>query len=186
MKLAPLVVAASLALATFVPAATAHADEAGDASPTAARDRFAGNFAYGGGAAQDKAREDAIEKATDSMFFATRGIARGRLKDKTVIRQQIGISFGGGNITTTFSSLPAAVSPENGSPAPYKSGDDTVQLTQKITPDGKLVQSFTASDGNRTNTYSLSADGKTLTMAVVVTSTKIPQPVRYMLTYVRR
>lgn len=188
MKLRHLLLASSVALVTVVPTVSAMADEPAapaPPSPTAARDRFAGNFNYVGGDKQLAARDAAIEKATDSMFFATRGIARGRVKDKTVIRQQLGFSFAGGNITATASNIAPAVSPENGSPAPYKSGDDTVQLSQKISPEGKLLQTFTASDGSRSNTYILSPDGKTLNVYITLQSAKLPQPVSYTLTYAR-
>ena len=190
MKLRHLLLASAIAVTAFVPAASASADEPAappaDASPTAARDRFAGNYAYAGGEKQQQARDAAIEKATDSMFFATRGIARGRVKDKTVIRAVIGFSFAGGNITGTASDVAPATSPENGSPVPYKSGSDTVQLSQKILPDGRLFQTFTASDGSRSNTYVLSADGKTLNIFITLKSEKLPQPVSYTLTYVRK
>ena len=190
MKLRHLLLASAIAVTAFVPAASASADEPAappaDASPTAARDRFAGNFAYAGGEKQQQARDAAIEKATDSMFFVTRGVARSRVKDKTAISPLIGFSFGNGTITGSAASVTPAVSPENGAAVPYKAGGDTVQLSQKVTADGKIVQSFTASDGNRTNTYVLSPDNRTLNVFITVSSQRLPQPVSFTLTYLRK
>lgn len=190
MKLRHLILASAIVVTALVPAVTASADEpaapAPDASPTAARDRFAGSYAYAGGDKQLQARDAAIEKATDSMFFATRGIARGRVRDKTVIRAQIGFSFAGGMITGTASDVGAATSPETGAPVPYKAGSETVQLSQKILPDGRLFQTFTASDGSRSNTYVLSPDGKTINIFITLKSEKLPRPISYTLTYLRK
>lgn len=185
MKLRPLALAAALAVSVLAPAMPASADEPA-ASPTSARDRFAGSYAYVGGERQQQARDASIEKATDNMFFAIRGIARSRVKDKTAISPLIGFSFGNGTITGSAAAVTPATSPENGSSVPYKAGGDTVQLSQRITSDGKIVQSFTASDGNRTNTYVLSPDNRTLNVFITVTSQKLSQPVSYTLTYVRR
>ena len=183
-----------LSLLVFVAAlgaaAPAYADEPAapkaDASPTAARDRFAGTFGFVGGDKQREALNAAIEKATDSMFFATRGIARSRLRDKTQIRAVVGFSFGGGNITSTASDITPAVSPESGAFGQYKSGSDTLKLSQKITGEGHLLQSFIAEDGSRTSTFVLSPDGKTLTVHIVLKSSKLPEPVQYTLTYQRK
>lgn len=185
-------VALSLVIAAF--AGSASADEptpapAPSAAPAPApspRDRFAGSFTFGGAEAEKKARVAAIEKSVDGIFFAVRGIAKGKVETKTVIRQDIGFSFAGGNITTTSSGANPATSPESGASVPYKSGDDTVQLSQKFNAQGQLVQTFQGSEGGRTNVYTLSADGRTLTLSVTLTSSKLSVPCRYNLTYVRK
>lgn len=160
---------------------------ADDPAPAAApKDRFAGNYTFVGGQKQKDALEAAIDKATDDMSFITRPIARSRLREKTKIRATMGFAFGGGNITWTASDVPAAVSPEDGSYGSYKSGSDTLKLSQKINAAGQLLQSFVAEDGSRKNTYTLSADGKTLTVNIVLTSSKLPAPVSYALTYQKK
>src|SRR6187402_2071381 len=98
MKLRHLLLATALAVTSVVPAVSAWADEPA-ASPMSPRDRFAGSYAYAGGDRQQQARDAAIEKATDSMFFVTRGVARSRVKEKTAISPLIGFSFGNGTIT---------------------------------------------------------------------------------------
>jgi hypothetical protein len=174
-----LVVATALALTAVVPSA-ASAD-----SPSAASARLAGTYAYAGGEQQQKARLAAIEKATDDMFFITRRVARGRLKDRTAIWANVGFSFNEGMIITTMSKLPTATSPESGAAVRYTLDGDKLRLSQKVTTDGRLVQSFANEDGTRTNIYTLSPDGRTLSIAVTVASSQLPAPVSYTLTYVR-
>lgn len=184
MKLTALLPALSLLVlastAAADPPAAAPAQEAPAASP---RERFAGTYSYVGGDKQKAAIEAAIEKAIDGMFFATKPIARSRLKDKTQIRNPVGFAFGGGNITIKMGGVADATSKDDGSPAQYKSGSDTVKLTQKFAGDNQIVQVFAADDGTRTNVYTLSADGKTLTVSITLTSSKLSAPVKYALTY---
>jgi len=78
------------------------------------------------------------------------------------------------------------VSPENVASKPTKSGVDTVRLTQKLNAKGQIVQNFKGEDGGRTNTYSISPDGNTLTLEVVLSSSKLSVPCKFTLTYVRK
>lgn len=184
--LARVVAFGALVGASITSGPTALADAPASASATAARDRFAGSYVFVGGQKQRDALEAAIAKATDDMSFITRPIARSRLRDKTQIRANMGFAFGGGNITWTASDVPPAISPEDGSFGQYKSGSDTLKLSQKVNAAGQLIQSFVASDGSRKSTYTLSADGKTLLVSLTVNSTKLPAPVQYSLTYQKK
>lgn len=183
MKVRPLFFASALTLATL--ASTPSPASADEPTMADSATRFAGNYRFAGGDTQRLARDSAIDKATESMFFITRGVARGRVKEKTEIWASVGFSFRNGFITTTMSKLPSATSPASGSTVPYNMGSDDLRLAQRIGADGKLVQSFSGSDATRTNTYVLSPDGRTLTVSVVVTSAKLPRPICYALTYVR-
>lgn len=150
------------------------------------RDRLVGTYAFAGGEKETAAKNAAIDKATEDMFFAVKGLARSKLRDATQVRQPVRIVFGNGNIVVTATGAPPATSPENGSPTPYKDGGGTPsKLTQRLTADGKFVQIFVGESGMRSNTFTLSADGATLWMAVSVESPKLPKPIRYTLTYRR-
>jgi hypothetical protein len=157
------------------------------AQPTPSpRDRLLGTYVFAGGERETAAKDAAIDKATEDMFFAVKGLARSKLRDATQVRHPVKIAFGSGNIVVTATGAPPATSPENGSPTPYKDGGGTAsKLTQKLTADGKLVQIFASESGMRSNTFTLSADGTTLWMAVSVESPKLPKPIRYTLTYRR-
>jgi len=157
-------------------------------SPAAAalRERFAGTFLYVGGEKEIAARNAAIEKATESMFFAIRGTARSKLRDSTEVKLSVRFAFGSGNISVFTPGEAAAVSPERGTPAAYKASSGTpMQLTQRLTPDGKIEQIFVSDSGTRSVVFALSADGLTLSAVHTLSSSKLPQPVRYTLTYRR-
>jgi hypothetical protein len=48
-----------------------------------------------------------------------------------------------------------------------------------------LAQTFTSGEGRRVNDYTLSADGRTLTMEVKETSPQLPQSITYKQVYRR-
>lgn len=149
------------------------------------RNRYAGSFRYAGDAAEQKARLDAIDKSVSNLFFAIRGTARGKVTDRTRIMPTCRFEFSAGNIRSTVPGHAVAVSPETGTPAPYKVDDDAIVLTQRFEGD-KLVQVFRADEGGtRRNEFTLSADGNVLTMKATLSSPKLTTAVVYTLTYRR-
>lgn len=187
MRLAALTLVLLAASLSPVSSASAAASPAPDAAPTAgSTDRFAGSYAYVGGEAQRAALDAAIDQAVKGMFFAIRGIARGRLHDNTEIKTTIGFRFAGGNITSTANGEAPATSPESGAWTPFKAGAENLKLSQKLTAQGHLVQTFVAAEGSRTNDYVLSADGKVLTASITLRSEKLSAPLHYILTYKKR
>lgn len=178
-----LVTVFTLALAATPTPARADAPTA--AATPSVRDRFAGQFVYAGGEPQRAQVEAAIERAIEGMFFVAKPIARGKLRDKTEIKPHIGFSFAHASITSTASGVAPATSPDDGTAISYVAAGESLKLSQKLTPSGHLVQTFAAAEGTRTNDYVLSADGSQLTVAVTISSSKLPRPVRYVLGYRR-
>jgi len=187
MKRSPFVwLAVSLAAALATPAFADPAPAPSASAAPAGRERLAGRFSYVGGAKEIAVKDAAIEKATESMFFATRGIARSKLRDHTLVRAILSFAFANGTVTIGTSDTPPTVSPDNGTTVDYKNRDgDTMKLSQKLAPDGRLTQSLSTDAGGRVATFVLSADGKTLAVTHVLSSSKLPQPIRYTLTYQR-
>lgn len=76
--------------------------------------------------------------------------------------------------------------PANGTlPDWERSPGDLIDVTTR-TRDGRIEQSFDAEDGRRVNVFTLSPDGRTLTMDVTVTSPKLDGPLAYRLVFTRR
>ena len=119
------------------------------------------------------------------MNFVTRPIARGRLRKTNVPYNRMVISHTAAEVSTTFDNRHAIVSPTNGREIEWTREDGERLHLRTVWENGKLVQSFRADDGTRTNTYSASADGRTLTMHVRITSPRLPQPLEYNLVYNR-
>ncbi|MEO8799993.1 MAG: hypothetical protein ABI551_19000 [Polyangiaceae bacterium] len=183
--------AATTILAAPLFADVARADASASSSTGAAgvapseRHPFAGTFTYAGGDKQRAGIDAAIETAITGMFFVAKPIARSKLHEKTAVKNSVGFSFAKGKITSTASGAAPATSKDDGTGAPYKVDGETIRVLQNVTPNAHLLQTFAATDGTRSNDYTLSADGKTLTMTVTLSSGKLPRAVHYALTYQR-
>lgn len=137
----------------------------------------------------DRAHSDdinrAIESAVGKMSFITRPIARGRLRRTNNAYQRVVVSYNDTEVSTTFDQRRAITSPANGTPVQWTREDgEKFQLSTEWQGQ-RLVQTFRAEDGTRTNTYNLSADGRTLTMHVVIRSPRLSGPLEYNLVFNR-
>lgn len=128
---------------------------------------------------------EAINGAIGEMNFVVRQVARGRLKKTNVPYRKISIAHSPDKITVTTNERNAVVTPANGTPVKWEREDGEVMNVSTEWENGKLEQTFRAEDGQRVNVYSLSGDGNTLTMNVVITSPKLPDPLTYKLVYHR-
>lgn len=142
-----------------------------------------GTFSY---SAQESGDIDqAIREATGRMNFALRAIARPRLKKTNEAYRKVTIAPSGSSVTITTDSRAPITTPASGTPIRWKREDGETLDVSTVWQDGRLKQSFVAEDGRRDNVYTLSPDGRTLTMDVTVTSGRLPQPVTYKLVYKR-
>jgi hypothetical protein len=160
----------------------ARADAEARAAVPDERARFSASFFFTGSSTEEAARRAAIDRGIDSLFFAIRGIARSRLSDGTKIDEWVAFSFDAEKIRVQVPSS-AHVSPANGAQVEIGGGDST-KLSQWLEP-GKLTQVFTADEGWRRNVWTLSPDGRRLSLTVTVASPKLTRSVVYTLTYLR-
>jgi hypothetical protein len=137
----------------------------------------------------DRAHSDdvnrAIETAVARMSFVTRPIARGRLRRTNSVYNRVVINYTNAEVSTTFDQRHAIVSPANGQPVAWTREDGEKFQLSTSWENGRLVQTFRAEDGSRTNTYSISADGRTLTMHVTLRSPRLSAPLEYNLVFNR-
>lgn len=149
------------------------------------RAQYAGLYKYAGDAKEQQARQDAIDRAVSTFFFAVRGLARASIEGRTRILSSCKFEFASGKVTSTVPGHAVAVSPDSGAPAAYRVDDDAIVLTQRF-EGSHLVQTFVADEGGtRRNEFSLSADGKLLFMKATLSSPKLSAPIVYTLTYRR-
>jgi hypothetical protein len=148
------------------------------------RSRYAGLYRYAGDAREQKAHDEAIDRSVETFFFALRAMARAKVAARTRIAPTYKLEFSGGAIRATIPGRAVAVSPENGTPAPYRVDDEPIVLSQRFEGAG-LVQTFRSDDGARRNDLTLSPDGTVLTMKATLSSPKLSVPVTYTLTYRR-
>lgn len=128
----------------------------------------------------------AIDQGVASMNFVTRPIARGRLRKVNFPYRTLRISHTSSEITTVPDTRAPVVTPSNGTTVKWRREDGEIFDVSTSWEGTSLRQSFNADDGQRVNLFSLSPDGRTLTMHVTVTSPRLPKPVVYSLKYARQ
>jgi len=128
---------------------------------------------------------EVIENAVDKLNFLTRAIARGRLKKLNPAYHQVAITASPNEISVAVDNQPPLRTPAKGAPVAWV-GPDGGKVNASMQLAGqRLAQTFTSADGRRVNDYSLSPDGRTLTMQVTETSPRLSQTIAYKQVYRR-
>jgi len=128
---------------------------------------------------------EVIEDAVGKLNFLTRDIARGRLKKLNPAYRQVAITSSPNEISVTVDNQRPLRTPAKGAPVAWV-GPDGEKVNASMQLAGRrLEQTFTSADGRRVNDYTLSTDGRTLTMKVTETSPRLPQTITYKQVYRR-
>jgi hypothetical protein len=135
--------------------------------------------------AQSDNVDTAINQAISRMNIATRQIARPRLRRTNQPYQRVTIATTPQTISITTDSRAAITTNPTGTAIRWTREDGEVINVSTTLQNGNLRQIFAAEDGQRENVWSISPDGRTLTLNVTVTSGRLPQPLRYKLVYQR-
>lgn len=176
--------AASLVLLAFAAAdpAPASADPAAWTTLLAAPAGAA--FTFAGGGAERQQVSAAIEQAIAEMSFVVRPFARSRLTAGNRVCDRLSLRLDGGDLVVDRDGS-VVRSPADGQPGPWTGSDGKVYVVRQELRGGALIQRFTAEDGERTNTLTLSPDASRLRLAVEVRSGRLPAPLVYALEYLR-
>ena len=153
------------------------------ASPATANSRLDGTYTLD--QTNSDNINDVIEEALRKMNVLKRFIARGRLKKLNPVYHQVAISSSPNEISVTVDNQPTLRTPAKGTSIPWVGPDGGKANVSMQLSGGHLVQTFTSADGRRVNDYTLSSDGRTLTMQVTETSPRLSQPIRYNQIYRR-
>ena len=171
MNIAPRPFAALLFLLTLCPAAAAQESQ------------LRGTFVFNREASDDINR--AIDTAVAGMSFATRPTMRGRLRKSNQAYQRVIIDYDQRAVSITFDQRRPMESPANGTPVKWTREDGEKFDLSTEWEGGYLEQTLKGEQEMRTNTFSVSADGRTLTLNVVFSSPRLPRPLTYKLVYNR-
>lgn len=127
--------------------------------------------------------DQAIREATEEAGFFVRTVGRGMLADKLAPPTSIRIALTDTTVIIT----------EDGSGPRTVRLDGTGSNDSRVTEgpeamwvDESLVLTFREEDGVRRYEYSAGPDGDALTVDVTVEGSRLPQPIRYRLTYAVR
>ena len=126
-----------------------------------------------------------IEDAVGKLNFVTRDIARERLKKLNPAYRQVAIASSSNEISVTVDNQPPLRTPAKGAPVAWVSPDGGKVNVSMQLAGRSLAQTFTSADGRRVNDYTLSPDGRTLTMQVRETSPRLSHTITYKQVYRR-
>lgn len=127
----------------------------------------------------------AIEVVVAKMSFIKRPIARGRLGKTNPLYRRIEISQTATDIRVRFDERTPVAMPLDGRIVKWTREDGEVFDVSARLQGSELTQAFQAEDGLRVNRFSLSPDGNGLTLQVTLSSPRLPEAVKYTLTYRR-
>ncbi|HET6982544.1 MAG TPA: hypothetical protein VFI53_10395 [Myxococcaceae bacterium] len=146
--------------------------------------RYSGTFRYVGGKTEEARIRQAIDAATKGMIGGD--TAKTELMKRSEVRPTYTLSFEGGKATVSSPGFPPETSPLDGSPVEMTNKyGDKLKMRQRFM-DGALVQESEAKDGTGSTRFQLEANGKTLRVRRISKSPKLPRPVEYTLSYVKR
>jgi len=124
-----------------------------------------------------------IAAATEPLNFLVRPIARARLAKLNQPYRTLTLVRGERTFSVQFDQRPALVMPADGSAVAWTREDgETFRIAARMEQDA-LVQTFQAADGTRTNVFRPDPATGGLTLAVHITSPRLPAPLEYALGY---
>ncbi|MDP1831621.1 MAG: hypothetical protein Q8K67_06155 [Geothrix sp.] len=127
----------------------------------------------------------AIDATVADMNFIKRPIARGRLAKVNPAYKKVAITLSDKEVLVKFDEREPIHMPAGGASAPWTREDgDKFQVAAQVGKD-QLIQTFKNDEGERTNIFKLSPDGKSLTMNATIKSPKLPKPLTYTITFGR-
>jgi hypothetical protein len=128
---------------------------------------------------------EVIETAVGKLDFVRRDIARGRLEKLNPAYRKVAITSSPNEISVAVDNQPPLRTPAKGTPVAW-AGPDGGKVNASMQLAGRrLAQTFTSADGRRVNDYTLSPDGRTLTMQVTETSPRLSRTITYKQVYRR-
>jgi hypothetical protein len=128
---------------------------------------------------------EVIEHAVGKLNFLTQDIARERLKKLNPAYRQVAITSSPNEISVTVDNQPPLRAPAKGAPVAWVGPDGGKVNVSMQVAGRRLAQTFTSADGRRVNDYTLSPDGRTLTMEVRETSPRLSHSITYKQVYRR-
>ncbi|WP_243287218.1 hypothetical protein [Geothrix terrae] len=127
----------------------------------------------------------AIDATVKDMNFIKRPIARGRLKKLNPAYRKVTITITDKGVAVKLDDRAPILMPAGGKAAPWTREDGEKFMVAAQVGKDQLVQTFKNEDGERTNLFKLSPDGKSLTLTATVKSPQLPKPLTYSIHFGR-
>jgi hypothetical protein len=127
----------------------------------------------------------AINTTVADMNFIKRPIARHKLTKLNPAYQKVAIAISNQEVLVKFDDRAPIHMPPDGKAAPWTREDgDKFMVAAQVSKD-QLLQTFKNDEGERTNVFKLSPDGKSLTMSATIKSPQLPRPLTYSISFGR-
>ena len=127
----------------------------------------------------------AINSTVADMNFIKRPIARGRLTKVNPAYKKVAINISDKEVLVKFDEREPIHMLPGGKSSPWTREDgDKFQVAAQVSRD-QLIQTFKNDEGERTNIFKLSPDGKTLVMSATIKSPQLSKPLTYSITFGR-
>ena len=127
----------------------------------------------------------AINVTVADMNFIKRPIARGRLTKLNLAYKKVVIAISDKEVLVKFDERDAIHMAPGGQSGPWTREDgDKFMVAAQVTKD-QMIQTFKNDEGERTNIFKLSPDGKSLTMSATIKSPQLPKPLTYSISFGR-
>ena len=127
----------------------------------------------------------AINVTVADMNFIKRPIARGRLTKLNPAYRKVTLTITGNGVEVKLDDRAPIHMPPGGKAAPWTREDGEKFMVAAQVSKDQLVQTFKNDEGERTNVFRMSPDGKTLTLTATVKSGKLPRPLTYSIHFGR-
>lgn len=149
-------------------------------SPTRVVASLSGRYRFVSGR---RAIARSIDAVCDELDFVTRAFARPILEDRNQPYDHVELEFEGDAVR--FILGPWGGRTRLGTTRTLENERGEQVRTRQFMMGHRLVQTMSTDEGSRRNILSLSADGRRLTVDTLITSPRLPIPIRYRLTYER-
>jgi hypothetical protein len=187
MMLLVSLLAASLATwASPAPEASAEPPAGGGHEEAAPRVAFVGEFGFIGGQPQRDGLVEAIERSVQALPGLFHDLARKRLTEVNTIPGSVRMFMDGDDLVVIYGDQQPQRAPLDGSPRKWRNRDgDEIQLAHELRG-GKLVQTTRGKGGHRVMVWSFDPERGLLRVKSTMASSRLPEPVRYRLTFKKR
>jgi hypothetical protein len=158
--------------------------ESVDEETLAQASAFAGEYTFVGGQKERDELDAAIETAANALSPLVRNLGRKRLQETNQIPKQLTIAVDGDSADIRFDGDGHDASLDGTPIRGVSPFGDKVKVSHRMRG-SKLTEFIDGDKGDRHNTFKLGSDGK-LTVDVQITSSHLPVPVEYRLTFKRK
>ena len=127
----------------------------------------------------------AINSTVADMNFIKRPIARGRLTKLNPAYKKVMIAISDKEVVVKLDERAPIHMPPGGKAAPWTREDGEKFMVAAQVSKDQLIQTFKNDEGERTNVFRMSPDGRSLVLTATVKSPKLPKSLTYSIQFGR-